>query len=64
MRQPWEVGHVNQKAWRKDEERMQMKYKEDDSSPLPLDSKGSTYDLICYKSEPTVGASMLHFYQK
>lgn len=64
MRQPWEVGHVNQKAWRKDGESMQMKYKKDHFSPLPLDSKDSTYNLICYKSEPTVGASMLNLYQK
>lgn len=69
MRQPWEVGHVNQKAWRKDEESMQMKYKKDDISSLPVDSTGSTYDLICHKAEPTVespwaGASIVHFYQK
>lgn len=69
MRQPWEVGHVSQKAWRKDEESMQMKYKKDDFSSLPVDSTGPTYDLICYKAEPTVGsprggASTLHFYQK
>lgn len=69
MRQPWEVGHVNQKAWRKDEESMQMKYKKGDFSSLTADSMGSTYDLICYKAEPTVGspwggASTVHIYQK
>lgn len=45
---------------------MQMKYKKDDFSPLPVDSTASTYDLICYKAEPSVGspqggASILHF---
>lgn len=34
MRQPREVGLVNQKAWREDEEGMQMKC--DDFSSLPL----------------------------
>lgn len=35
---------------------MQMKYKKGDFSSLPADSTGSTYDLICYKAEPTVGS--------
>lgn len=35
-----------------------MKNKKDDFSSLPVDLAGSTYNLICYKSEPTVGASV------
>ena len=50
MRQPWEVGHVNRKARRKNEERMQMKYKKNDYSSLPVDSTSSTYDLIGIKA--------------
>ena len=65
MSQLWEVGHVKGL----EQESMQMKYKKDDFSRLPVDSTGSTFDLIYHKAEPSAespwaGASIVHFCQK